>query len=42
MIAEAVMSEVVSLHIHLETVDKRQGILETYLRNSQKVPQASR
>jgi hypothetical protein len=30
-IADAVMSEVVSLHIHLETLAKRTGILKGYL-----------
>jgi hypothetical protein len=31
MIVDAVLSEVVSLHIHLENVGRRQGILEDYL-----------
>ena len=42
MIVEAVMSEVVSLHIHLETAQKREGILETYLQKTQKARQAAK
>ena len=34
MIVEAVMSEVVNLHIYLESLDKRQGILQMYLQKS--------
>jgi hypothetical protein len=36
IIVEAVMTEIVSLHIHLETAQKRQGILEGYLQKAQK------
>ena len=42
IIVEAVMSEIVSLHIHLETAQKRQGILETYLQKTQKARQAAK
>jgi hypothetical protein len=33
-IVEAVMAEVVSLHIHLETLDRRDAVLASYLRQS--------
>jgi len=36
MLAEAIMSEVVSLHIHLETLDRRQAILQSYLEGTMK------
>ncbi len=40
MLAEAIMSEVVSLHIHLEPLDRRQAILQGYLEGTKK-PQDS-
>jgi hypothetical protein len=36
MLAEAVMSEVVSLHLHLETLDRRQAVLQAYLEGTAK------
>ena len=36
MIVEAIMSEIVSLHIHLETLDRRPAILQSYLEGAQK------
>jgi len=36
MLVEAVMSEIVSLHIHLETLERRPAILLTYLERMQK------
>jgi phage tail protein X len=36
MLVEAVMSEVVSLHLHLETLDRRPAILQGYLERAQK------
>jgi len=36
MLVEAVMSEIVSLHIHLETLERRPAILQTYLERVQK------
>ena len=42
MIIEAVLSEVVSLHIHLETVGRRQGILESYLQKTRKAGEAAK
>jgi hypothetical protein len=33
-LSDAVMSEVVSLHIHLENLDKRPDILKSYLEKS--------
>jgi len=37
MLAEAVMAEVVSLHLHLETLDRRQAILESYLEKTRRM-----
>jgi hypothetical protein len=36
MLVEAVMSEVVSLHVHLETLERRPVILQEYLERMQK------
>jgi len=38
MLVEPVMSEVVSLHIHLESLDRRQAILESYMKGAAKSP----
>ena len=38
VLVEPVMSEVVSLHIHLETLDRRQAILESYMKGAAKSP----
>ena len=38
LLVEPVMSEVVSLHIHLESMDRRQAILESYMRGAAKSP----
>ena len=36
MLVEPVMSEVVSLHLHLETLDRRQAVLESYMKGAEK------
>jgi hypothetical protein len=36
VLVEAVMSEIVSLHIHLETLERRPAILQAYLERTQK------
>jgi hypothetical protein len=41
-IADAVMSEVVSLHIYIETLDKRAGILKSYLDKGMKAAGGNR
>ena len=38
LLVEPVMSEVVSLHIHLESMDRRQAILESYMKGAAKSP----
>ena len=36
VLVEAVMSEIVSLHIHLETLERRPAVLQGYLERMQK------
>lgn len=36
LLVEPVMSEVVSLHLHLETIDRRSEVLESYLQRAQR------
>jgi hypothetical protein len=36
------MSEVVSLHLHLETLDRRQAVLQAYLEGTKKEAAARR
>jgi hypothetical protein len=38
MLVEPVLSEVVSLHIHLEGLDRREAILESYMKGAAKSP----
>jgi hypothetical protein len=38
MLVEPVMSEVVSLHIHLESLHRREAILESYMKGAAKSP----
>jgi hypothetical protein len=38
MLVEPVLSEVVSLHIHLETLDRREALLESYMKGAAKLP----
>lgn len=38
MLVEPVMAEVVSLHVHLDALDRRQAILESYMKGAQKTP----
>jgi hypothetical protein len=38
MLVEPVMSEVVSLHIHLESLDRRAAILQSYMKGAAKSP----
>jgi hypothetical protein len=38
MLVEPLMSEVVSLHLHLESLDRRQAILELYMKGAAKSP----
>ncbi len=41
-IADAVMSEVVSLHIHLQTLDKRADILKSYMEKGMRAAEAEK
>jgi hypothetical protein len=38
MLVEPVMSEVDSLHVHLESLDRREAILESYMKGAAKSP----